>query len=121
MLILLSDFVLDRNPSSYAMPRPSRATSRDLYLPKVQVVNAALHIAHVDVEGEEVDGRGSTAREHLEEIRQTFARPAQVGCRRPGIHGCGQVAVGGVVERCCECCRRRRLVRGSIDALGDSM
>lgn len=68
--------------------------------PEVEIVDAALDIAHVDVKGEEVDGSEGAAREHLEEIRQAVAGPAGVGRGTARVHHPGgrhQCAGGGGV------------------------
>ena len=46
----------------------SRARKRYQHLPEVEIVHTSLHIAHVDVEGEEVDGGQCPAREDFEEV-----------------------------------------------------
>lgn len=51
------------------------------YTPEIKIVDTALDIAHIDVEGEEVDGGKGAARQDLEEIRQAVAGSAQLGGR----------------------------------------
>ena len=48
--------------------------------PKVEVVDGALLVAHVDVEGEKVDGWEGPTAQDLEEGREPV--PLQVGCGR---------------------------------------
>ena len=58
-------------------------------LPEVQIVHAALDVAHVDVETEEVNGRAGPSTEHLKERREAISR-----------------AIGAVVVRLVSHCRR---------------
>ena len=60
--------------------------------PEVEVVEGALLVAHVDEEGEEVDGREGAAREHLDERGKAVARGSHCCCAAWGgraMGGCG--------------------------------
>lgn len=42
-------------------------------VPEIEVINGALLVAHIDIEGEEIDGCSSAPAEHLGERRQPIA------------------------------------------------
>ena len=61
-----------------ALVRP--APTESLHVPEVEIVDRALLISHVDVEGEEVDGWEGPSAEGLEEGRE--AVPVEIRHRR---------------------------------------
>jgi hypothetical protein len=53
-------------------------------LPEVEIIHRSLLVSHINVEGEQIDGRQGPSTEHLEEIRQPVA--IEVRLRRRRVH-----------------------------------
>nr|POE79871.1 hypothetical protein CFP56_07937 [Quercus suber] len=66
------DITLSYCPETVRLNQSSRiVVSKDI--PEVQIINAPLHISHVDIEAEQVHRRQRTTRQHLKQIRQPVA------------------------------------------------
>lgn len=68
--------------------RQNQGEQRKSCVPEIEIVDAALGIAHVDVEAEQIDRRFCLATQDFVEIWQAVALDSDVGRGSSVRHGC---------------------------------